>query len=90
MADNIVAAVSRFLTPELVGKLATASGLDKTLAHEGVTAAVPAILSVLAGVASKPDGARQLDFRDCTAIARHVAISHERARRPHATACREG
>ena len=60
MTDNIVAAVSRFLTPELVGKLATASGLDKTLAHEGVTAAMPAILSGLAGVAGKPDGARQL------------------------------
>ena len=60
MTDNIVAAVSRFLTPELVGKLATAAGLDKTLAHEGVTAAVPAILSGLAGVAGKPDGARQL------------------------------
>ena len=62
MTENIVAAVSRFLTPELVGKLATAVGLDKTLAHESVTAAVPAILSGLAGVAGKPDGARQLAF----------------------------
>ena len=70
------------LTPELVGKLATASGLDKTLAHEGVAVAVPAILSGLAGVAGKPDGARQL----ASAIAKQspdlLAISPERARRP--------
>ena len=60
MAEDIVAAASRFLTPELIGKLATASGLDSKHAQEGVAAAVPAILSGLAGVAGKADGARQL------------------------------
>jgi uncharacterized protein DUF937/PRC-barrel domain protein len=60
MTETIVAAISRFFTPELIGKLAAASGLDGKLAHEGVAAAVPAILTGLAGVAEKPDGARQL------------------------------
>src|SRR5689334_14145055 len=60
MTETIVAAISRFFTPELIGKLAAASGLDGKLAHEGVAAAVPAILTGLAGVAGKPDGARQL------------------------------
>jgi Bacterial protein of unknown function (DUF937)/PRC-barrel domain len=60
MAEDIVAAASRFLTPELIGKLATAAGLDGKHAQEGVSAAVPAILSGLAGVAGKADGARQL------------------------------
>ena len=60
MATNIVSTISRLLTPELVGKLATASGLDGALAQRTVAAAVPSILSGLAGIATRPDGARQL------------------------------
>ena len=60
MATDIVSAVSRFLTPELLGKLATASGLDSTTARTAITAAVPSILSGLAGMAGTPGGARQL------------------------------
>ena len=60
MTNNIVSSISRFLTPELIGKLATASGLDGALAQGAVAAAVPSILSGLAGVAARPGGARQL------------------------------
>jgi hypothetical protein len=60
MATNIVSTISRLLTPEVVGKLATASGLDGALAQRTVAAAVPSILSGLTGIATRPGGARQL------------------------------
>ena len=63
MTNNIVSAISRFLTPEVVGKLASASGLaglDSALVQRAVGAAVPSLLSGLADVAARPGGARQL------------------------------
>ena len=60
MAFNIVSAVARYLTPEVVGKIATASGLNGSVAQGAVNAAVPAILSALTSVVDKPGGARKL------------------------------
>ncbi len=61
MYGNIVSAVSQYLTPDLVAKMASASGIsDRTTAQKAVGAAVPAILSSLAALASKPGGERQL------------------------------
>jgi hypothetical protein len=60
MTDNIVSAISRFLTPELIGKIASVSGLDRGTTQSAVGAFVPAILSSLADLAAKPGGARQL------------------------------
>ena len=61
MYGNVVSAVSQFLTPDLVAKIATASGIsDHTMTQKAIGAAVPAILSCLASFASKPEGARQL------------------------------
>jgi Bacterial protein of unknown function (DUF937)/PRC-barrel domain len=60
MADNIVASVSRFLTPELIGKLTSAANLDRNVGQRATAAIVPAILSGLAGVAGTPAGSRQL------------------------------
>jgi hypothetical protein len=60
MSNDLISAISRFLTPEVVGKLASASGLDSATAQSGVTAVVPALLSALAGVANRPGGAQQL------------------------------
>ncbi len=57
---NIMSAVSRFLTPEVVGQMASAAGLDASVAQKAMTAAVPSILSTLAEVADKPGGARML------------------------------
>jgi hypothetical protein len=54
MADNIVASVSRFLTPELIGKLTSAANLDRNVGQRAATAIVPAILSGLDGVAGTP------------------------------------
>ena len=61
MSGNIVSAVSQFLTPDLVAKIASASGIsDGTAARKALGAAVPAILSSFAALASKPGGERQL------------------------------
>jgi sporulation protein YlmC with PRC-barrel domain len=61
MYANIISAVSQFLTPELIGKMGSVAGIsDRTVTQNAVGAAVPAILSGLANLASKPEGARQL------------------------------
>jgi sporulation protein YlmC with PRC-barrel domain len=60
MTDNIVSAISRFLTPELIGKMASVSGLDRSTTQSAVGAFVPAILNGLTDLAAKPGGARQL------------------------------
>jgi sporulation protein YlmC with PRC-barrel domain len=60
MTENLVSAISRFLTPEVIGKMASTSGLDRGTAQSAVGALVPAMLSGLADLAAKPGGARQL------------------------------
>jgi hypothetical protein len=60
MSDTLVSAISRVLTPELVGKMASASGLDRGTTQSAVSAFAPAILSGLTDLAGKPGGARQL------------------------------
>jgi len=52
--------VSRFLTPELIGKLTSAANLDRNVGQRATTAILPAILSGLASVAGTPTGSRQL------------------------------
>jgi Bacterial protein of unknown function (DUF937)/PRC-barrel domain len=58
--NDLVSTISSLLTPEVVGRLATASGLDNAVAQSAVSAAVPSILSGLAGIAATPAGGRQL------------------------------
>src|SRR5262245_33888962 len=60
MANDLISAISSFLTPELLGKLATACGLDRALTQTAVSVAVPSILSGLARIAGSPSGAQQL------------------------------
>jgi Bacterial protein of unknown function (DUF937)/PRC-barrel domain len=57
---NIIEAVSRMLTPEIVGKLATASGLDAVIGQKAMGAVVPSILAGLVEAVQKPGGARSL------------------------------
>lgn len=60
MANNIVSAISEFLTPEIIGKVATASGLDRSMVQKATGAAVPTILSSLTDLVTQPGGARKL------------------------------
>jgi hypothetical protein len=60
MATNFVSLVLQMLTPNLVGRIASALGIDRTLATRAVEAAAPAVLGSLAGVAATPEGGRRL------------------------------
>ena len=61
MYGPIAPLVSQFLTPDLVAKMASTSGIsDIAGAQKTLSGAVPALLSGLANLASKPEGARQL------------------------------
>ena len=60
MANSLVSLVMQFLTPDVIAKIASALGLDRSIAHKAVMGAIPAILAGLANVASSPGGARQL------------------------------
>ena len=60
MATNLVSIVMQFLTPEMIAKIASALGLDRSVAQKAIGGAVPALLSSLADVTTTPNGARQL------------------------------
>ena len=61
MHGDILSAVSLHLTPDLMAKMASASGIsDPAITEKAVGAAVPAVLSRLATLATKPEGERQL------------------------------
>ena len=60
MAENLVALVTRFLTPDMMARIASALGLDSSAAQKAIGGSIPAILAGIAGVASKPGGPRQL------------------------------
>jgi len=53
--------LTQLLTPDLVAKMASASGIsDVASAQKTISGAVPAVLSQLADLVSKPDGARRV------------------------------
>jgi len=61
MSGSIVSALSRFLTPDLISKMASVAGIsDAARARNAVAAAAAAILSGMANLASKPGGAQAL------------------------------
>ncbi len=60
MAIDLVGLVSQFFTPQLVGGLARASGINEAAAQKLVSAAIPVILGALATTAAAPGGARKL------------------------------
>src|SRR6516165_8626922 len=60
MATNIVSLVMQFLTPDMVGRIATALGFDRNKIESAVSSAVPALLAAFNGVATQPGGAQKL------------------------------
>jgi hypothetical protein len=60
MAANLVSVVMQFLTPDMIAKIASALGLDRSVAQKAIGGAVPALLSSLADLVSTPNGVRQL------------------------------
>jgi hypothetical protein len=57
---SCIITLSRNLTPDIVCKLATASGLECSSAQAAIAAAAPLILSALADLVNQPGGAKQL------------------------------
>src|SRR5262245_10358414 len=60
MATNLASYIMQFLTPDMIGRIATVLGLDRNDTRTGVAAAVPSLLAALGGVAAKPGGAQNL------------------------------
>jgi hypothetical protein len=60
MATNLVSLIMNFLTPDMIGRIASALGLDRNDTSSAVDAGVPALIAALAGVAAKPGGPQKL------------------------------
>ena len=53
---NLVSIIMQLLTPDLLGKLASGIGGDKSLVGKAVGALIPSILGSLVGVSAQPNG----------------------------------
>lgn len=60
MPSNLVSLVMQYLTPDLIARIASALGLDRSLTDRAVAAVVPALLGGFTKLAASPDGARKL------------------------------
>ena len=61
MYGSMLPLLTEFMKPDVIAKMASGAGIsDVASAQKTISGAVPAILSGLAGVASRPEGARQL------------------------------
>jgi Bacterial protein of unknown function (DUF937) len=60
MAINLVSLVQQFLTPQMVGSLARAVGVNEAVAQKLVGAALPAVLAALGTAAAAPGGAQKV------------------------------
>ena len=60
MATNLISLVMQYLTPEMIGRIAAAIGLDRSSAQTTVSASVPALLAALSNTAIQPGGAQKL------------------------------
>jgi hypothetical protein len=60
MTTNLVSLVSQFLTPDMIGRIAAALGLDRNKVEPAISGAVPALLAAFNGVATQPGGAQKL------------------------------
>jgi Bacterial protein of unknown function (DUF937) len=60
MATNLVSLIMNFLTPDMIGRIASALGLDRNDTSSAIDAGVPALMAALAGVATNPGGPQKL------------------------------
>jgi hypothetical protein len=60
MAINLVSLVMEFLTPDMIGRIASALGVDRTAAQSAINTAVPSLLAGFSNVATQPGGAQRL------------------------------
>src|SRR5215472_13133033 len=60
MAINLVSLIMQFLTPDMIGRIASALGVDRNNTQTAIGAAVPGLLAGLSGVAAQPGGSQKL------------------------------
>ena len=60
MATNLIALIMQYLTPDIMGRIAPAIGLDRSSSQTAVNASVPALLAALSNAAMQPGGAQKL------------------------------
>ena len=60
MAVNLVSLVMQFLTPDMIGRIAGALGLDRGATQTALGGAVPGLLAGLSNVVVQPGGAQKL------------------------------
>jgi hypothetical protein len=60
MAANLISVVMQFLTPDMIAKIASVLGIERSVAQKAIGGAVPALLAGLADITATPQGARQL------------------------------
>ena len=60
MATNLVSLVMEFLTPDMIGRIASALGLDRNLVQSAINAVVPSLLAGFSNTAAQPGGAQKL------------------------------
>jgi hypothetical protein len=60
MAVNLTSVVMQFLTPDMIGRIASGLGLDRNNTQTAIGAAIPGLLAGLCGVATQPGGAQRL------------------------------
>ena len=58
--NNLVSLAQQYLTPDVVAKISSALGVDKSAIGKAATAAVPSLLGMFANAASTRDGANKL------------------------------
>ena len=61
MSANLISLASKYLEPDILSKIASAIGEGKNVTGAASGAAIPALLSGLADLASSKDGVRRLE-----------------------------
>lgn len=61
MSTDLVSNVTQILSSNLVSRIASSLGLDKTLTEKALQAGVPGLLAALTSLASRPNGATALN-----------------------------
>ena len=58
---NIVSLITQFITPEMVGRISSALGIDRATIQKAVGAGVPGILAALTSLLARPGGAGKIE-----------------------------
>jgi len=60
-SPNLVSLISQFITPDMLGRIASSFGIDRAAVQKAVGAGIPGILAALISTVSKPGGAARVE-----------------------------